>query len=72
MGAIKKHFALPTVIRQIMTADIDIALICHKGPDIENAYAEILALLRKYPDLHAAGKESVKRILRLKQRYLTH
>ena len=72
MGAIKKHFALPTVIRQIMTADIDIALICHKGPDIENAYAEILALLRKDPDLHAAGKESVKRILRLKQRYLTH
>ena len=29
MGAIKKHFAIDTVIRQVLAADVDVALICH-------------------------------------------
>ena len=35
MGAIIKHYDIKTAIRQILLADIDITLICHKGPNIE-------------------------------------
>jgi beta-N-acetylhexosaminidase len=70
MGAIKKHFDLSTVVRRILLADIDTLLICHAGPHIEQAFSEILGLLRAQPQLHTAGMQSVNRILRLKARYL--
>ncbi len=70
MGAIKKHYNIKTVIRQILLADIDMALICHKGPDIENAFVEILNTLGSSQSLKAKGTESVKRIVKLKRQYL--
>jgi beta-N-acetylhexosaminidase len=70
MGAIKKHFDIQTVIRQILRADIDLALICHKGPDIDAAYSEVHRLLRDDPVLKADGLESLQRILKLKETYL--
>jgi beta-N-acetylhexosaminidase len=70
MGAIKKHYDIHLVVRQIVSADIDIALICHKGPDIENAFEEILKLHHDYRNFRAKGEASVKRIMRLKQHYL--
>ena len=38
MGAIKKHYSIHSAVRQILKADIDIALICHKSPDIPAAF----------------------------------
>jgi beta-N-acetylhexosaminidase len=67
MGAVKKHFEIPEVIGQIIAAQIDIALICHKGPDIELAFEEMLK------GFGGTRREtcvaSVERILNLKKKF---
>ena len=70
MGAIKSNYDIKAVIKQILSADIDIALICHKGPNIEIAYEKILKGLKDSKNIKAKGKESVRRILKTKERYL--
>ena len=70
MGAIKKHYDVKTAIRQILLADIDMTLICHKGPNIETAYKEILRNLKDSPELKVKGIKSVERIMDLKKQYL--
>jgi beta-N-acetylhexosaminidase len=70
MGAIEKHYDIHTVIRQILAADIDIALLCHKGPNIETAFQEIMKNLIDYPEIRARGIKSVRRIMKLKTKYL--
>ncbi|MFO7714037.1 glycoside hydrolase family 3 N-terminal domain-containing protein [Desulfosarcina sp.] len=70
MGAIKPSHPIDTAIGQIMAADVDIALICHKGPDIEAACEKIRKSLVDEPDLRQMGQRSVERILRLKNTYL--
>jgi beta-N-acetylhexosaminidase len=70
MGAIAKHYEIRTSIRQILAADIDIALICHQGPNIEIAFEEILREITDTPEMKAKGIESVQRIERLKKKYL--
>ena len=70
MGAIKKHFPIETVIRQVMAADIDIALICHAGPDIARSHEVLTAEISNSKGLCSRAVESVERILRLKSRYL--
>ena len=70
MGAINKHYDIKTAIRRILRAGIDVALICHKGPNIGIAYEEILLHLRDFPEIKASGVESVKRIMALKDKYL--
>ena len=70
MGAIEKHYDLKTAIQQILSADIDIPLICHAGPNIENAFKEILDVQRRSQTMKAKGMKSLKRIMRLKKRYI--
>ncbi len=70
MGAIKKYYDIKTVIKQVLEAEIDIALICHKGPDIEKAFAEILKSISRNHEIKAKGIKSVRRILTLKKIYL--
>ena len=70
MGAIKKHYDINTVLRQILSADIDIALICHKGPDIESAFQEILKAFSDSNSIKEKGFQSLKRIMKLKTKYL--
>lgn len=70
MGAIKKHYDIKTVVRQILAARIDIALICHRGPDIENAFGEILHAMDGSPSIRSEENESLQRIMRLKRKYL--
>lgn len=70
MGAIKKHYDIKTVIGQILLAGIDMALICHSRPDIENAFNEILNSQASSQTLKTKGEESVGRILTLKRQYL--
>jgi len=70
MGAINKHYDIKTAIRRILRAGIDVALICHKGPNIGIAYEEILLHLRDFPEIKASGVESVNRIMALKEKYL--
>ena len=70
MGAIVKYYAIGTAIRQVLVAGIDMALICHKGPNIEFAYEEILHTIKNSEELRASGIESVSRIMNLKKKYL--
>lgn len=70
MGAIKKNYNITTVIHQILAADVDIALLCHKGPDIEKAYKLILNSIRSNDELKSGCLVSVDRILALKQNYI--
>jgi len=70
MGAIKSSHGIKTIIKQILSADIDIVLICHKGPNIEIAYEKILKELKDSKNIKDRGKESVWRILKVKERYL--
>ncbi|MGA6926407.1 MAG: glycoside hydrolase family 3 N-terminal domain-containing protein [Desulfosarcina sp.] len=70
MGAIKPAYDLDTAIGQILLADVDIALICHKGPDIEAARERIRQAITEDNALRQMGERSVERILQLKRRYL--
>ena len=70
MGAIAKHFDIETVVHQTLAADIDIILICHKGPNIQLAFEAILKQLTDSVEFRTGGIESVKRIVRAKQNYL--
>ena len=69
MGAIKKHDNIESAILQILLSGIDIALICHQSPDIENAFNILLDNINK--DLYKEGSiNCVKRILTYKQKYI--
>jgi len=70
MGAINKHYDIKTAIRQILQAGIDLALVCHKGPNIAIAYQEIVDGLSRSQEIKAMGIASVKRIMALKEKYL--
>ena len=70
MGAIKPNHDIDTAIDQILIADVDIALICHKGPDIEAACEKIRKTLADDANLRQMARRSVDRILRLKSAYL--
>jgi beta-N-acetylhexosaminidase len=70
MGAIQRHFDIRTAIRQIMAAEIDIALICHKGPDIETAFETLCARIKADAGQRDKTIEAADRILALKNRFL--
>jgi beta-N-acetylhexosaminidase len=70
MGAIKPSHDIDTAIGQILMADVDIALICHKGPDIESAWEKIRQSLVDQAHLRQMGKRAVERILQLKRAFL--
>jgi len=67
MGAIVHHFDIRTVIRQVVAAEIDFALICHKGPRIREGWDEMLRQTHQFPDL---ARAAVRRILDLKKAYI--
>ncbi len=70
MGAIKPAFDITTAMDQILLSDVDIALICHKGPDIETAWERIRRSMTDDSRLLQMGDRSIERILRLKRTYL--
>jgi beta-N-acetylhexosaminidase len=70
MGAIMKHYEIRTSIQQILAADIDLALICHKGPNIEIAFEQILKETTDSAEMKAKGLESLERIMKYKSKYL--
>jgi beta-N-acetylhexosaminidase len=70
MGAVSNNFNFNSVMHQILMADIDIVLICHKGPNIKAAYEKILEGIKESPEMKQKGVASVKRIIALKKQYL--
>ena len=72
MGAIVKHHPLPICVRQCLDAGVDILLICHAGPRIQEAFDQILALTESSAELIRKQEESVRRILHFKGLFLNH
>ena len=70
MGAITNHYDIKISIQQILAADIDLALICHKGPNIEIAFEQILKETTDSAEMKARGIKSVERIMGCKEKYL--
>lgn len=70
MGAIAKHYDIHTIVRQALAAEIDIVMICHKGPNIEIAFEEMVKHLTDSPKLNEKAIASARRILGLKQKYI--
>ncbi len=70
MGAIKPAYDMETAIGRILSADVDIALICHKGPDIELAFHTMRRAMERDARLLKMGMRSMERIIVLKQKFL--
>jgi beta-N-acetylhexosaminidase len=70
MGAIKPSHDIDTAISQILSAEVDIALICHQGPDIQAAFEKICKSLTDNQGLREMGRQSIARIVRLKRVFL--
>jgi beta-N-acetylhexosaminidase len=70
MGAIAKHYDMPTIVGQSLQADIDILLICHQSPKIEDAFNEIVTRCEASEQLAEMGSLSLERIFRVKKKYL--
>ena len=70
MRSIRSRYDMATVMRRVIRADIDLALICHQGPDTAAGFE---ALCRELSDVSAArdrGRMAAGRVLALKKRYL--
>ncbi|MBW2365450.1 MAG: beta-N-acetylhexosaminidase [Deltaproteobacteria bacterium] len=70
MGAVVKNFNFNSVIHQILSSEIDIVLICHKGPNIKAAFKKILERIEESFEVMERGVASVQRIMALKRQYL--
>jgi beta-N-acetylhexosaminidase len=70
MGAITNHYDISTIVHQAIAADIDIVMICHKGPNIELAFDAIVKHISDSPEMKAKAIQSAQRIMDLKRRYL--
>ena len=71
MGAIAKHYELPQIVSQCMTATVDILLICRPGPKIESALGHMLNCQKdNEDDFMAKEAASMERIGKYKNRFL--
>ena len=70
MGAIQNHYDIHTIMKQILNAEIDTALICHSLNQMETAFRLSLDFLKRSPENMQSGVRSVERILGLKKKYL--
>lgn len=70
MGAIKKHYNIQSVINQILTAEIDIILICKLSSNIKDTFDIVLKEMKDSEKIRRDGKKSVNRVMGLKGVYL--
>jgi len=61
---------MDTCIHRIMTAQIDMLLVCHAGPNITEAREAVMRYLEKDGELFESGHTCVKRILAAKEKFL--
>ncbi len=66
MGAIKNYHHIRVSVSRVLASDVDIALICHQGPDIEIAHGQIMSHLINNSAMEIACRQSVQRIMRWK------
>jgi len=61
---------MDTCIHRIMIAQIDMALVCHAGPNIAEARDAVMRCLENDGEMFESGRVCVKRILAAKERFL--
>ncbi len=66
MGAVNDRFGIDAMVRQILRAEIDIMLICHKGPNIGRAHEILVAEIEGGGQVTAASAAACRRILKRK------
>ena len=64
------HHDMDTCMDRILASDIDLALICHPGPNIEKAFDALVRRLEADQEAWDRGEASQERINRYKGRYL--
>jgi beta-N-acetylhexosaminidase len=69
MGAMIGNYDIKVMMKQILSADIDITLICHRSPKIERAFEEILKAISYSAEAKAKAVSNLERIIRLKKKY---
>lgn len=62
---------MDTSMERLLRADIDMALVCHAGPDIDGAFTALKRHLEADPDLAEMSTASLARISAAKKRYLS-
>ncbi len=68
MGAIRKYYNVSDAVDQVLAADIDIALICHRSPDYEAIHARIVDWVRAGGAGGVSPMDSHRRLMALKNR----
>jgi len=70
MGAIEKNYALWTVVKQILSAEIDLALVCHRTKKIEQTVEHILKTIADSAEARRRAGSSWERIMRMKKMFI--
>jgi beta-N-acetylhexosaminidase len=61
---------MATCMARVLLCDIDLALICHQGPNIQAAVEALVRLLESDTRLQDMGNRSLKRMYQYKEKYL--
>ena len=69
MGAICNFFDIRESVRNLFDAGVDVALVCHEGPDIPSAFEEMLACTARSTAHKELANHSLTRILQTKKMY---
>jgi beta-N-acetylhexosaminidase len=70
MGAITRHYGFSAAVRQLLRADVDVALICHSATKLRRAHAVMVRKIGAAQRNLARAQASAARILALKAQYL--
>ncbi|MCF8091975.1 MAG: beta-N-acetylhexosaminidase [Desulfotignum sp.] len=61
---------MATCMARVLVSEIDLALICHQGPNIKQAFDTLVAMMGSDTTFQALGAASLERIYQYKEKYL--
>ena len=70
MGAITRHFGFGAAVRQVLRAQVDVALICRSAEKLRRAHAVMAGKIRESQRRRLDAEASAGRVLALKSQYL--
>ncbi len=68
MGAVKPAIAIETAVARFLAADIDLALICHRSPDIEAAHQWLCKAMEDDARMRRRAEVCQRRMLRMQSK----
>jgi beta-N-acetylhexosaminidase len=70
MGAITRHFGFGAAVRQVLRAQVDVALICRSAEKLRRAHAVMTGKIGESERRRLDAEASAGRVLALKSQYL--